>query len=180
MSKPKKNLEVKDATDTTNNIENTDHTTKIDNKMQEESNPVKDFMFEYIKNSEKKLEQYILEKKFERMQNWNEHETFSILPVIFRLKSFFPEKARRRSSKPSPSGRTARVKMSRRCADSRRTMSRLLKSVRTDWPRRTNRAIRTSLCFTTVRLFLSPWFDRQLRWSAISIPRLRRRRKSTS
>ena len=64
MSKPKKNLEVKDATDTTNNIENTDHTTKIDNKMQEESNPVKDFMFEYIKNSEKKLEQYILEKKF--------------------------------------------------------------------------------------------------------------------
>jgi len=32
--------------------------------MQEESNPVKDFMFEYIKNSGKKLEQYILEKKF--------------------------------------------------------------------------------------------------------------------
>ena len=61
MSKQKKNLEAKDATFTTNKIENT---TKIDNKMQEESNPVKDFMFEYIKNSEKKLEQYILEKKF--------------------------------------------------------------------------------------------------------------------
>jgi len=61
MSKQKKNLEAKDATFTTNKIENT---TKIDNKMQEESNPVKDFMFEYIKNSEKKLEQYISEKKF--------------------------------------------------------------------------------------------------------------------
>jgi ribosomal protein L23 len=64
MSKQKKRPGAKDATLTTNNIENTTHITKIDNKMQEEPNPVKDFMFEYIKNSEKKLEQYILEKKF--------------------------------------------------------------------------------------------------------------------
>jgi len=64
MSKQKKRLGAKDATFTTNNIENPTQTTKIDNKMQEESNPVKDFMFEYIKNSEKKLEQYISEKKF--------------------------------------------------------------------------------------------------------------------